>query len=186
MKHPLRLLFLAGSFLLFSQASPAQNFVTSAPASSSSSGGMIGNGSGPIDANFYSSDNASSNNFYYWNTGPDTSLGISPISSSDIGSSGSSAGMSASGAAPSAVYGFAQGDANFVPSTYVSYKKALAMGKQPQQQPDSSSNASLGDVARAYRAASKKNPEAKQKIPTVTQDNSGKIVVCKSDSGKCS
>ena len=73
-----------------------------------------------------------------------------------------------------------------LPSTYVSYKKAVALGNHAlQQQNAPSADASLGDVARAYRTASQ-SASSKQKVLTLTQDHSGKMVVCKSDTGKCS
>jgi hypothetical protein len=178
MRHHLKILFSAGSFLFFAQILPAQNFITSAPAGPPPpSGGMIGNGSGVVDNSFYGPENASSNSFFYGDTGADISLGITPLSSPTA---------STSGASPSEVYGFAQGSADFVASTYMSYKKALELGKQTlQQQNAPSSDASLGDVARALRATTQSGSE-KPKILTWSQDNSGKIVACKSNTGKCS
>ena len=60
-----------------------------------------------------------------------------------------------------------------MPSTYMSYNKALALGNQLFKQRNvPSSDAQPGDVARAYRTA----PQgAKTKVLTLTQDNSGKI-----------
>jgi len=169
MKRQLQFLFLAGFFLIFAQALPAQNFITSAPAGPPApSGGMIGNGSGEIDANFYGPENAFSNDFCY------------PTGMSDDASF-RAAGMSASGASSSAVFGFAQGDADFVPSTYMNYDQALSLGNQMNNPP---AQPSLGDIARSYRAISQNHLPDTKGI-TVTQDNSGNMLVCRSSSGTC-
>ena len=173
MKRQLKLLFLAGLFLVFAQALSAQNFVMNAPAAPPlPEGPVVNNFSAELSPNFYGPENAIANNFYY------------PTGMSDDTSFRATV-FSASGASSSAVFGFAQGDPDFVPSTYMNYNQALTLGNQIlQQQNNSESQPSLGDIARSYRAISRNfSPETKE--ITVTQDNSGKMLVCKRGSGAC-
>lgn len=169
MKRQLKLLFLAGFFLVFVRTLPAQNFIMSTPpAPAPPDGPVFNNLTAEVSSDFYAPENAFANNFYY------------PTGMSDDTSFRASA-FSGSGASSSAVFGFAQGDADFVPSTYMNYDQALSLGNQlnnPAPQP------SLGDIARSYRAISKNHsPDAKG--ITVTQDNSGKMLVCRNASGIC-
>jgi hypothetical protein len=82
--------------------------------------------------------------------------------------------------------GYVQNDGPFVPSIYMKYDDAVALG---QQQLAAAAKAgqgdavnSLGDVARSYRAG---------KVPTlrlqsrVLQDNSGKLEVCDLNGNHC-
>lgn len=169
MKRHLKLLFLAGFFLIFAQALPAQNFIISAPPTPPlPEGPVVNNFSYEVSPNFYGPENAFANDFYY------------PTGMSDD-TSFRAAGMSASGASSSAVFGFAQGDTDFVPSTYMSYDQALSLGNQINNPP---AQPSLGDIARSYRAISQNQSPGAKGI-TVTQDNSGKMLVCRNGSGAC-
>jgi hypothetical protein len=81
---------------------------------------------------------------------------------------------------------YARNDGPFVPSTYMNYNDALALGQQQLaaagNAPQSDSGPSLGDAARAYRAA---------KVPTlrlqsrVLQDNSGNLEICNLNGNNC-
>jgi hypothetical protein len=68
------------------------------------------------------------------------------------------------------VYGV--NDGPFVPSTFMKYDDALALGKEQIAEQEARANMSLGEVARSYRA---------EKVPTmqlqnrVVQDNAGKL-----------
>ena len=82
--------------------------------------------------------------------------------------------------------GYARNDGPFVPSIYMKYDDAVALGQQQlaaaakAEQGDAVN--SLGDVARSYRAG---------KVPTlrlesrVTQDNSGKLEICDLNGNNC-
>jgi hypothetical protein len=82
--------------------------------------------------------------------------------------------------------GYAKNDGAFVPSTYMNYNDALALGQQQlaaaEKADPSDSGLSLGDAARAYRAA---------KVPTlrlqsrVMQDNSGNLEICNLNGNNC-
>jgi len=82
--------------------------------------------------------------------------------------------------------GYATNDGPFVPSTYMNYDDALALGRQQLATAEKAAQGEayppLGDVARAYRAV---------KIPTlklqarVVQDNSGKLTVCNLNGNDC-
>lgn len=79
-----------------------------------------------------------------------------------------------------------ENDGPFVPSTYMNYEDALALGKQMIAEGEAKAKGegpySLGEAARAARAA---------KVPTfrlksrVTQDNSGKLQVCNLNGNDC-
>jgi hypothetical protein len=81
---------------------------------------------------------------------------------------------------------YAQNDGPFVPSTYMNYEDALALGRQQlaaavkAEQGDATP--SLGDVARSYRAV---------RVPTlklqsrVIQDGSGNLVICNLNGNNC-
>jgi len=82
--------------------------------------------------------------------------------------------------------GYAQNDGAFVPSIYMTYEDAVALGQQQlaaaakAEQGDGSP--SLGDLARSYRAI---------KVPTlrlqsrVLQDSSGRLEVCDLNGNNC-
>jgi hypothetical protein len=82
--------------------------------------------------------------------------------------------------------GYARNDGPFVPSTYMTYSDALALGRQQlaaaEKAEQSDSGPSLGDAARAIRAA---------KVPTlrlqsrVIQDNSGNLEICNLNGNNC-
>ena len=82
--------------------------------------------------------------------------------------------------------GYARNDGPFVPSTYMNYNDALALGQQQlaaaEKADPNDSGPSLGDVARACRAA---------KVPTlrlqsrVLQDNSGNLQICNLNGNDC-
>jgi hypothetical protein len=82
--------------------------------------------------------------------------------------------------------GYAKNDGPFVPSTYMNYEDALALGRQQLADADKAARgeagASLGDTARALRA---------DKVPTlklqlrVLQDNSGNLEVCNLNGNNC-
>jgi hypothetical protein len=63
------------------------------------------------------------------------------------------------------VLGYARNDGEFVPSTYMAYEDALALGKQQLTAPEPSyqtkNNVSLGEVARRYRQAKSSNLDAR-------------------------
>jgi hypothetical protein len=81
---------------------------------------------------------------------------------------------------------YARNDGPFVPSTYINYEDAVALGQQQlaaaRKAAQGDDNPSLGDVARSYRAA---------KVPTlklesrVVQDNSGRLEVCNLNGNDC-
>lgn len=82
--------------------------------------------------------------------------------------------------------GYARNDGPFVPSTYMNYNDALALGQQQlasaEKANPSDSGSSLGEAARAFRAG---------KVPTlglqsrVLQDNSGNLEICNLNGNNC-
>jgi len=82
--------------------------------------------------------------------------------------------------------GYARNDEPFVPSTYMNYGDALALGQRQlaaaEKTEPNDSGPSLGDVARACRAT---------KVPTlrlqsrVLQDNSGNLQICNLNGNDC-
>jgi hypothetical protein len=78
---------------------------------------------------------------------------------------------------------YANNDGSFVPSTFMKYEDALALGKQQiaQQELDAQTSP-LADAARNFRA---------EKVPTfrlksrVVQDNSGKLQICNLNGNDC-
>lgn len=82
--------------------------------------------------------------------------------------------------------GYATNDGPFVPSTYMNYEDALALGRQQlaaaEKSQPSDPGPSLGDAARAFQAA---------KVPTlrlqsrVLQDNSGNLQICNLNGNNC-
>jgi hypothetical protein len=81
---------------------------------------------------------------------------------------------------------YARNDGPFVPSTFMNYEDAVALGRQQlaaaEKAAQGDDELSLGDVARSYRAA---------KVPTlklqsrVVQDNSGRLEVCNLNGNDC-
>jgi hypothetical protein len=85
--------------------------------------------------------------------------------------------------------GYAHGDANFVPSVYMDYDKALALGKrileeQSKPQPETPSP-SLGDVARALRRNTSALPSPATPTISALQDNRGQLLICGLDVTRC-
>jgi hypothetical protein len=82
--------------------------------------------------------------------------------------------------------GYVTNDGPYVPSTFMNYNEALALGKQqlaaaahPAQ---TDPVPSLGDVARAYRTGR----NSTQASPTLAlQDNSGKLHICNPNGDNC-
>jgi hypothetical protein len=82
--------------------------------------------------------------------------------------------------------GYAKNDGPFVPSTFMNYDDALALGRQQlaaaQEYAKNEGAGSLGEIARAYRTT---------KVPTlklqarVLQDNSGNLEVCNLNGNDC-
>jgi hypothetical protein len=74
-------------------------------------------------------------------------------------------------------------DGPFVPSTFMKYEDAIALGKELIAEQEAAANRSLGEVARAYRT---------QKVPTmqlqnrVVQDNKGSLQKCNLNGNDCS
>jgi hypothetical protein len=82
--------------------------------------------------------------------------------------------------------GYVANDGPYIPSTFMNYDDALALGKQQlaaaakPAQPDP--GPSLGDIARAYRAAR----SSAQAPPTLAlQDNSGRLHICNLNGDNC-
>jgi hypothetical protein len=81
---------------------------------------------------------------------------------------------------------YARNDGLFVPSTFMTYEDAVALGQQQLAAAEKAAQGddapSLGDVARSYRAA---------KVPTlelqsrVVQDNAGRLEVCNLNGNDC-
>jgi hypothetical protein len=81
---------------------------------------------------------------------------------------------------------YARNDGPFVPSTFMNYEDAVALGQEQlaaaEKAAQGDDEQSLGDVARSYRAA---------KVPTlklqsrVVQDNSGRLEVCNLNGNDC-
>lgn len=81
---------------------------------------------------------------------------------------------------------YVRNDGEWVPSTYMSYEQALALGRQQLaaavKAEQGGGTVSLGEVARAYRTV---------KVPTmklqsrVLQDNSGRLAVCNLNGNDC-
>jgi len=81
---------------------------------------------------------------------------------------------------------YARNDGPFVPSTFMSYDDAVALGQQQlaaaEKAVQGDVNASLGEVARSYRAG---------RIPTlklqsrVLQDDSGRLEICNLNGNDC-
>jgi hypothetical protein len=84
------------------------------------------------------------------------------------------------------VVDYDRNDGPFVPSTFMHYEDAVALGRQQlaaaEKAAQGDDEPSLGDVARSYRAA---------KVPTlklqsrVVQDNSGRLEVCNLNGNDC-
>jgi hypothetical protein len=82
--------------------------------------------------------------------------------------------------------GYAKNDGPFVPSTFMNYEDALALGRQQLAAARESANeevaVSLGEIARAFQAA---------RVPTlrlqsrVLQDNSGNLQICNLNGNNC-
>jgi hypothetical protein len=81
---------------------------------------------------------------------------------------------------------YVRNDGPFVPSTYMKYEDALALGQQQlaaaEKAAQGDASPSLGEVARSYRAG---------RVPTlklqsrVLQDNSGRLEICNLNGNDC-
>ena len=82
------------------------------------------------------------------------------------------------------VVGYAKNDGEFVPSTFMNYDDAVALGQQQiaaaEKQAQSGGGPSLGEVARAYRNAKTSKLEA-----SLIQGDSGKMEVCNLNGSGC-
>jgi|GEM_PF-3433571 len=82
--------------------------------------------------------------------------------------------------------GYARNDGDFVPSVYMNYEDALALGKQMLADEKARGKGegaySLADAARAARIAKVPTMRLKSRI---TQDNSGKMLVCNLNGNDC-
>lgn len=81
--------------------------------------------------------------------------------------------------------GYAHGDPDPVPSTYMDYDKALALGREMQEQRSAvSTEPSLGDVARALRQGSRQ-ATADGKPLSAIQDRNGEWAICRDGDDCC-
>jgi len=107
--------------------------------------------------------------------------------------SGSSPGNSTIGSAGRALeyqpprnllVGYAKNDGNFVPSTYMNYTDALALGKQQMatgaKPAQSGGGPSLGEVARSYKIVKVSKLQA-----GLVQGDSGKLEACDLNGSNC-
>lgn len=79
----------------------------------------------------------------------------------------------------------AHGDADFQPSQYMDYDKAVALGKKILEE-EAAPKPSLGDIARSLRASRHvTQTQVKPELLATKQDNHGKLPVCQSGSDKC-
>lgn len=87
------------------------------------------------------------------------------------------------------VIGYAHGDSNFVPSVYMDYDKALALGKrmlEEQSTPQSQTPPpSLGDIARALRHNSSVLQASASTPVSALQGNRGQLLICGLDVASC-
>jgi hypothetical protein len=81
--------------------------------------------------------------------------------------------------------GYAHGEAETVPSRYMSYEDALALGKRMLEQEEHPKAApaepSLGEIARQLRQGSR-NAVPEGKVAAI-QDSNGRLVICREGSG---
>jgi hypothetical protein len=81
--------------------------------------------------------------------------------------------------------GYAHGEADAVPSRYMEYEQALALGKQMLEEESRPKPAppepSLGEIARQLRAAS--GAAAAEGKISAMQDGNGQLVICREGSG---
>ena len=163
-----RFLLLGSFFLLTATTLPAQHFV--AVVSSPSTGGFYGNSGnsgwapGPQEMTSDWSDQAYSDN---------GSVSLSPPTEPG--------------------YGYAHGDDSFVPSEYMDYNKALALGKEllaqqvaPEQTPAKPSQAepAFADVVRSLGLHANLAPGDSQGL-IFRQDTHGNLVLCDDSTSRC-
>ena len=82
--------------------------------------------------------------------------------------------------------GYATNDGPYVPSTFMNYDDALALGQQilaaAAKPAQTDAGPSLGDVARAYRTA-RSSTQAPSTL--ALQDNSGRLHICSLNGDNC-
>jgi hypothetical protein len=82
--------------------------------------------------------------------------------------------------------GYVTNDGPYIPSTFMTYEEALALGKQQlaaaTKPAQTDGGPSLGDVARAYRTA-RSSPQAPPAL--ALQDNSGRLHICNMNGDSC-
>jgi hypothetical protein len=84
------------------------------------------------------------------------------------------------------IIGYAHGEPDFIPSTYMDYDKALELGRRmlEEQSKPEPEPIPLGDVARSLRSNS--GLSALDRSPmSVLQDNRGRLVICGVDVTSC-
>jgi len=82
--------------------------------------------------------------------------------------------------------GYAHGEPDAVPSTYMEYEQALALGKRMLEEQSHAMievQPSLGEIARELRQASG-SPSPSGRVVSATQDGNGQLVICR-ESGRC-
>jgi hypothetical protein len=82
--------------------------------------------------------------------------------------------------------GYVTNDGPYIPSTYMNYDDALALGKQhlaaARKPAQIDTGPSLGDIARAYRSA---RSVAQAPPALALQDNSGRLHICNLNGENC-
>lgn len=82
--------------------------------------------------------------------------------------------------------GYARNDGPFVPSIFMNYEEALALGQQQlaaaKRASEGDTGPSLGEIARSYRVA--RIPTLKLKA-RVLQDNAGRLEICNLNGNDC-
>lgn len=77
----------------------------------------------------------------------------------------------------------AHGDANFVPSQYMEYDQAVALGKRILEE-QAAPKPSLGDIARSFRLRASQSVKRPGTL-VLLQDNQGKLLICRGSSTNC-
>ena len=153
--------FSLGSFLLtLASVCPAQKFI--AHVSSPPQSGYAGGGG------------------YGYGSGYDTGYGYYPQQHHN-----SHGGHRSSAPRFEPAIGYAHGEAEAVPSRYMSYEEALALGKQMLEEEThpkaAAAEPSLGEIARQLRTAS--GAAVREGKVSAIQDGDGRLVICREDGG---